>query len=403
MTHVAIVGGGQAAASVSTRLRALGFDGRISIYCAEGLAPYERPPLTKKFLAGVMPEADLAIHPTGTYPDRSIVIHKSTPVTAVAPATRTFTVDGQSESYDHLVLATGASARRLPTAIGGTLEGVYVIRTMADATAIRNAMKPGMKLLIIGGGYVGLEAAATATELGLTVTVVESGIRILQRVASPSLSEFVRAINRARGVEIIEGAGVDHLLGDKSVIGALLSNGSKVSADLVLIGIGAEPNTNLARAAGIAIDNGIQTDARGRTSTPGVWAAGDCTSLPRGNRRIRLESVQNAIDQAEVVAANIMGMDRAYVPIPTFWSEQYDNMVQIAGLGSQRSRIFTRPGGTDNAVSFWQYLDGRLLAVEAVNDAKTFSVARRLISDGKSPAPERVVDPAINLKSLLRV
>ena len=225
--------------------------------------------------------------------------------------------------------------------------------------------------------------------------------RILQRVASPETSDYFRALHRAHGVTILESTGLERLLGEGRVTGARLSDGREIAADFVLVGVGILPDTAVAQAAGIVIDNGIATDAFGRTSAPDVWAAGDCASFPWGAGRLRLESVGNAIDQAETVAANILGAGKEYQARPWFWSDQYDCKLQIAGLNTGYDRIVTRPG-EGGAVSFWYYQGERLLALDAMNDARAYMAGKRLIEAGKSPAPEVVADPATDLKALLR-
>ncbi len=303
--------------------------------------------------------------------------------------------------YDDLVLTTGSVPRRLPASIGGALEGVHVVRDLADVDAMAPRFEPGNKVLIVGGGYIGLEAASVAAKRGLDVTLVEMSDRILQRVAAPQTSDFFRDLHRSHGVDVREGVGLERLTGETHVMGARLSDGSELEVDFVIVGVGIGPDIALAEAAGIEIDNGIKTDSHGRTSAPHVWAAGDCTSFPYRGGRIRLESVPNAIDMAECVADNIMGAGQAYVAKPWFWSDQYDVKLQIAGLNTGYDRVITRR--TDDAtVAFWYYRGDVLLAVDAMNDPRGFMIGRRLIESGKSPAPALIEDPATDLKALLR-
>ncbi|MGB5868942.1 MAG: FAD-dependent oxidoreductase, partial [Albidovulum sp.] len=261
--------------------------------------------------------------------------------------------------------------------------------------------RAGARALIVGGGYIGLEAAAVASKLGLEVTLIEAAPRILQRVAAPETSDYFRALHSAHGVTIIEGTGLDRLTGEGNVTGAVLADGREIAADLVIVGIGILPNSELAEAAGLAIENGIRTDAQGRTSDPAIWAAGDCASFPHNGGRIRLESVGNAIDQAEVVAENMMGAGKAYLAKPWFWSDQYEVKLQIAGLNSGYDRIITRKG-EDTAVSFWYYQGDRLLAVDAMNDGRAYMIGKRLIEAGRSSDPAVIADPAADLKALLK-
>jgi 3-phenylpropionate/trans-cinnamate dioxygenase ferredoxin reductase subunit len=251
----------------------------------------------------------------------------------------------------------------------------------------------------VGGGYIGLEAAAVAAARGMQVVLVEMADRILQRVAAPETSAYFRALHARHGVDIREGVGLERLLGEGRVSGARLTDGSEMAADMVIAGIGIAPDTGLAEAAGLDIDNGIAVDAQGRTSDPAIWAAGDCASFPHEGGRLRLESVPNAIDMADCVAGNILGRAQDYVPKPWFWSDQYDVKLQIAGLGAGHDRIVTRDGGA--AVSFWYYRGERLLAVDAMNDPRAYMVAKRLIEAGRSADPAVVADAGADLRALL--
>ncbi|MEF9603153.1 FAD-dependent oxidoreductase, partial [Paracoccus sp. PXZ] len=253
-------------------------------------------------------------------------------------------------------------------------------------------------LVVIGGGYIGLEAAAVARKLGLEVTLVEAAPRILGRVAAPETADMIRALHRAHGVEIVEGTGIARITGDVAADGVELADGRRLPADLVICGIGIAPETALAEAAGLAIDNGIATDALGRSSDPAIWAAGDCASFPAAGGRLRLESVGNAIDMAEAVAANMLGANAAYVPKPWFWSDQFDAKLQIAGLNLGYDRVVTRPA--DNGGSVWYFRDGRLIAVDALNDARAYMIGKRLIEGGRSPSPGAVAE-AVELKALM--
>jgi 3-phenylpropionate/trans-cinnamate dioxygenase ferredoxin reductase subunit len=288
----------------------------------------------------------------------------------------------------------------LPAAIGGTLAGVFTVRTLADVDAMRGEFRPGRKVIIVGGGYIGLEAAAVAAKLGLEVTVLEMAPRILQRVAAPETSDHVRALHQSHGVKVLESTGLERLEGETRVTGAVLKDGRVLPADFVIVGVGITPNTQLAEAAGLRIDNGIATDEMGRTSDPFIWAAGDCASFPWQGGRIRLESVGNAIDQAEAVAANILGAGEPYQARPWFWSDQYDLKLQIAGLNTGYDHVVSRKGEGD-AVSFWYYRGPELLAVDAMNDSRAYMVGKRLIEMGKSPAPE-VIAATPDLKALLK-
>ena len=398
--RVVIIGAGQAGAALAAKLRALGHTGEIVMLGDEPAPPYQRPPLSKAYLLGEMEEDRLWLRAPEFWAEHNVDLRLGQAVTNLDPTAKTVTVGGEVLEYDHLALTTGSAPRRLPAAIGGALEGVYTVRTLADVDAMRSEFQPGRKVIIVGGGYIGLEAAAVAAKLGLDVTVLEMAPRILQRVAAPETSDYVRALHQAHGVKLLESTGLDRLVGDDRVEGALLKDGRQIPADFVIVGVGITPNTHLADEAGLEIDNGIATDALGRTSDPAIWSAGDCASFPWKGGRIRLESVGNAIDQAEAVAANILGAGATYEAKPWFWSDQYDLKLQIAGLNMGYDRIVTRKGEGDVA-SFWYYRGADLLAVDAMNDSRAYMVGKRLIEMGKSPAPE-VIETAADLKPLLK-
>lgn len=400
MSHVVVIGAGQAGSSCVAKLRNGGFEGRVTLIGAEPALPYQRPPLSKAYLLGEMPLERLFLRPDSFYTDNNIEVRTGQTVTAIDTAAQTVTVGDEVLEYTDLVLTTGSVPRRLPSAIGGDLDGVFTVRDLADVDAMAPWCKADKTALIVGGGYIGLEAAAVCSKLGLNVVLVEMADRILQRVAAAETSDYFRELHLSRGVDLREGVGLTRLTGDEAVSGAELTDGTTLDVDLVIVGVGISPGTELAEVAGIAIDNGIATDAQGRTSTPHVWAAGDCASFPFRGDRIRLESVPNAIDQAECVAENIMGVGKDYVARPWFWSDQYDVKLQIAGLNTGYDRVVTRDGGA--AKSFWYYAGDRLLAVDAANDPRAYMIGKRLIEAGKSADPEVVADPDGDLKALLK-
>ena len=401
MGGVVIVGAGQAGAAVAAKLRALGYAGEVTLIGEEPAPPYQRPPLSKAYLMGEMEEERLWLRAPDVWAAQGITLRLGQLVTAIDTAAQTVTVGDEVLGYDDLVLTTGSAPRRLPAAIGGDLAGVFTVRTLADVDAMRAEFAPGRRLVVVGGGYIGLEAAAVARKLGLAVTVIEMAPRILQRVAAPETSDWIRALHVAHGAVILESTGLERLLGEGRVTGVRLSDGRELPADFVIAGVGITPGAELAEAAGLVIENGIRTDEQGRTSDPHIWAAGDCASFPWKAGRIRLESVGNAIDQAECVAANILGAGTAYEAKPWFWSDQYDCKLQIAGLNTGYDRIVTR-GGEAGSVSFWYYRGAELLAVDAMNDPRAYMVGKRLIETGKSPDPARVADLATDLKTLLK-
>jgi len=384
------------------KLRNGGFEGRVTLIGAEPVPPYQRPPLSKAYLMGDMALERLYLRPEASYAEQEIDLRMAAHVDAIDTIAQSISVQGETIAYDDLVLTTGSVPRRLPASIGGALDGVHVVRDLADVDAMAPRFVKGARVLIVGGGYIGLEAASVAAKLGLQVTLVEMADRILQRVAAPETSNFFRALHRAHGVDIREGIGLERLLGEGAVSGARLSDGSEIAADFVIVGVGIAPDTALAEAAGIEIENGIRVDAQGRTSAPNVWAAGDCASFPYRSGRIRLESVPNAIDQAECVAENTMGAGKEYVAKPWFWSDQYDVKLQIAGLNTGYDRVITRRTDADS-VAFWYYRGAELLAVDAMNDPRGFMVGKRLIEAGKSPDPALIENPETDMKALLKL
>ena len=400
MSGIVIIGAGQAGSSLAIKLRALGYQGTVTLIGEEPYAPYQRPPLSKTYLLGEMALERLYLRPEEVYRDQNIELRLGTQVTAIDPVAQVISLGAETLSYDQLALTTGSTPRLLPEAIGGRLQNVFVVRGLADVDAMRPAFERGGHVLIIGGGYIGLEAAAVAAKRGLKVTLVEMADRILQRVACAETSDYFRALHQSHGVTLLEGVGLSSLTGTDHVTAAILSNGTTLDIDFALVGVGIQPNTQLADAAGLTLNNGIETNALGQTSQSKIWAAGDCASFPYQGERIRLESVPNAIDQAEVVAANMLGAQKAYHATPWFWSDQYDVKLQISGLNQGFENVVTRIGEAGR--SHWYYKAGQVLAVDAMNDPRAYMVAKRLIEAGKTADSALVADPGSNLKALLR-
>ncbi len=401
MSHTVVIGAGQAGAALVAKLRSGGHTGAITLIGEEAAPPYQRPPLSKAYLIGEMDEDRLYLRSSEFYATNDITLRLGARVTGIDPAAKTVTLGGEILSYDQLALTTGSVPRRLPAAIGGDLGGIYTVRSLADVDAMRAEFTPGRRVVIIGGGYIGLEAAAVASKLGLDVTVVEMAPRILQRVAAPETSDYFRALHASHGVKVLEGVGLDRLLGKGRVTAARLTDGRELPADFIIAGVGILPATALAELAGLTIENGIKTDAHGRTSDPSIWSAGDCASFPWRGGRLRLESVQNAIDQAELVAENMLGADKNYVPVPWFWSDQYDCKLQIAGLNTGFDHIVTR-GPEGEAVSYWYFNGDQLLAIDAMNDPRAYMVGKRLLEMGRTVDPGAIRNPETVLKALLK-
>ena len=398
--HHVLIGGGQAASAAAAKLRELDGDVRITMIGEEPVLPYQRPPLSKAYLSGDMPLERLVLRPHSWFDDQNVVAKLGVRATQIDRDAKTISLsDGDVVAYDRLLIATGSSARRLPADMGGSHDNVHVVRTLADADRLAPMLGEGGRLLVIGGGYIGLEAAAVARQAGLAVTIIEMGERILQRVASPRTSRFFRDLHARHGVEILEGVALDHFTFEGArVTGAVLNDGRTFAADHVICGIGIVPNIDIAAEAGLEIDNGIAVDDFCATSDPNIFAAGDCASMVFRDQRIRLESVPNAIHQAEVAVHNMLGQATPYVPAPWFWSDQYDVKLQIAGLNLGYTSTVIRPGKREGSQSVWYYDDGQLLAVDAMNDAPAFMMARRILEGGKTIAPNLAEDSTTNLK-----
>lgn len=401
--RMVIVGAGQAGFAAAAKLRALKDERPITIIGAEDVPPYQRPPLSKKYLLGNMTFDRLLFRPEQWYAENNVNIRLSTWVEEIRREAKQVVLhDGTLLDYDTLLLATGSTPRQLPAAIGGTLGGVYVMRDKRDADLLADAMLSGRRVLIVGGGYIGLEAAAVARHRGLEVTVIEMAERILQRTSAKETADIIRSVHAAHDVVIREKTGLDHLIGtDGKVSGARLSDGSVIDIDCVIVGIGVNPNDQLADTAGLDVKNGIVVDDFGRTSDPAIFAAGDCASLSWADGRIRFESVQNAVDQAEAVAAVIAGSGAPYRPKPWFWSDQYDVKLQIAGFNLGYDQTLLRPGAREGSYSVWYFKAGEFVSVDAINDATAYVVGRKLLELGISPDKVALADPGCDLKQLL--
>jgi 3-phenylpropionate/trans-cinnamate dioxygenase ferredoxin reductase subunit len=399
--RIVVVGAGQAGAALVARLRALGHRGPLTLVGVEPDPPYQRPPLSKAYLKGEMARERLWLRPLSFYADGGIELVTGTRAEVIDRATRTVALaDGRQLPFDLLALTTGALPRRLPAAVGGELGGVFLMRTLSDADALAAAVRPGMPALIAGGGYIGLEGAAVLAEKGLEVTLIELAPRILARVAAPATADYFRDLHRAHGVTIREGVTPVRLTGNNRVTGVELADGGAIPAEVVLVGIGITPDTGLAEAAGLDVQDGIVVDAGGRTSDPAIFAAGDCTRFPYRGGMVRLESVPNAIDQGEAAAEAMLGQGAGYLARPWFWSDQYDVKLQIAGLNTGWERTVVRPGPRPGSQSVWYYAGDRLLAVDAMNDPRAYMTGKRWIEAGVSPDPEAVADAAADLKTL---
>ena len=400
---IVVVGAGHAAAQVVDSLRREGFGGRLVMVGEEPILPYQRPPLSKKFLGGELEAERLPIRPASFYESIHCELLLGNPAATIDTSARELNLaDGSRLAYDKLVLAVGGHARPLPVP-GATLAGVHVLRTMVDVNAIRALAAPGTRVVIVGAGYIGLECAATFRKLGLDVTVIEMMERVMSRVVAPEMSRFYAGEHLIHGVSILVGKRVGALLGDTRVSTVECTDGTRVPADLVLIGIGLVPNTGLASAAGIRCEDGIAVDEHCRSSDPHIYAIGDCCShpSPRYGRRVRLESVDNAFEQGRTAAANICGRVLVHDKTPWFWSDQYELKLQIVGLCQGYDSVVLRGDPAGRAFSCCYLRDGELIALDAVNDVKDFMAARKLIGEHVKPDPVRLADSALAIKDTL--
>jgi 3-phenylpropionate/trans-cinnamate dioxygenase ferredoxin reductase subunit len=399
---VAIVGAGHAAGQAAASLRQKGFDGDILLVGEESWPPYQRPPLSKKFLAGEIPAERLYFKPPDFYDDHRIELCLGTRVTSVDRDRRNLvTAAGERIAYDTLVLATGSRVRRVEIP-GSDLHGVCYLRNIDDVAYIRAGMETARHVVIIGAGYIGLEVAAVTRQLGHDVTVLETEDRVMSRVVSPEVSAFFQSEHAARGVRLMLSTALDSFDGDARIAAVRTTDGYSVPADLVIAGIGIVPNTELAASAGLEVDNGIVVDAGCRTADRNIFAVGDCTAHPNGiyGRRIRLESVHNALEQAKTAAANICGKDVEYVQVPWFWSDQYDIKLQIAGLSEGYDEVVVRGDPATRSFSCLYLRDGVLIACDAVNAPRDFVQSKTLIAAKERIAPGRLADAGTQLRDL---
>ncbi len=406
VSRIVVVGGGQAGGQAVDSLRREGFDGEVLLVTAENQPPYQRPPLSKDYLAGRYDLSRVLLRPEAFYAESAIELLTGTRVASIDPGAHRIELGtGRTVDYDRLLLATGSRVRRLDGMPGSDLEGVRYLRTIEDSDRIRAALEGAERVVVVGGGYIGLEVASVAVEAGRAVTVVEALPRLLSRVATGELAAFYASLHRSRGVELRLGSSVARFRGEGGAVRAVeLSEGGEIPADLVVAGIGIEPVTDLARDAGIDCDNGIAVDSGCRTSAPDVFAAGDCTSHPNAffGRRVRLESVPNAMEQGRVAAATMLGEDRSCESEPWFWSDQHGVRLQMAGLSEGADRTVTRGTfGGDSFIAF-HLQGGVLIGADAVNSVREFIFCRRLVAARGRPDPEALADPSVPVRTLLR-
>ncbi|HEY1630930.1 MAG TPA: FAD-dependent oxidoreductase [Rhizomicrobium sp.] len=398
--RIVIIGAGQAAAQAVASLRAEGYAGALTVVGDEPFPPYQRPPLSKTYLAGTFERERLFLKPDAFYAEAKCELVLGTTARAIDRAKKSVELsDGRSLSYDKLLIATGSRVRRIQVP-GATLAGIHYLRAIADVDALRPAFQSAKHLAVVGGGYIGLEVAAVARKYGLAVTVFEAMDRVMARAVSRPVSAFYEEVHRAAGVAFEMNTGVEAFEGNGK-LEAIHAGGKVYAADVALVGIGVVPVCDLALAAGLECQDGIRVDPFCATGDPDIFAAGDCTRHHgRDGQLIRLESVQNAIDQAKHAALSMLGRPVAYREVPWFWSDQYDLKLQIAGLAGPSDKIVLRGDQNQRKFAVFHLREGRVAAVEAVNAAPEYIVGRKLIADGAIVAAERLADTAIPMKNI---
>ncbi len=402
MATTIVIGAGQAGAEVASRLREEGYEDRIVLVGQENYMPYQRPPLSKKYMAKEIALERLFLRAEEFYHKENIELHIGKTALKIDAKEQKVEFNNSYLDYDNLVLTTGSKPRELAPYAGSEIKNLFTMRNLDDANSIEPYMRSGMHLLIVGGGYIGLEAAATAQKFGVDVTLVEIDDRILKRVAAYETSDYIRSLHISKGVKIKESTGLEKLeIVDNKVLDAALTDGSNIKVDFVIVGIGILPNTELAESANLEINNGIFVNDKCQTSMANIYAAGDCTSFMHKSNLVRLESVGNAIDQAAIVAQNIMKKNQSYIPKPWFWSDQYELKLQIAGLNTGYDEVIIRKSENEQ-VSHWYFKGNDLLAVDALNDPRSYMIGKRLIEASKSPSKNQLKDKSFNLKVLLK-
>ena len=400
---IVIVGGGHGGSQIAASLRSDGYDGPLTLITAERDVPYQRPPLSKAFLKD--PAHDLLpLRPESFYAKNAIDLRLGAEVAAIDRAgSAVVLTDGTTVAFDRLALATGATPR-LPPVGGIDLDGVFTLRHAADARALRDALYAAKDVVVVGGGFIGLEIAGTARLLGKTVTVLEAADRLMGRVVAPEISQHFLALHRGWGSDIRLGTAVGRIVGEGGrAVAVETAGGDRIPADIAVIGIGVTPNVALAGQVGGAIDNGIVVDDFMQTSLPGLFAVGDCVAFDHWElkRRIRLELVQNAVDQAKTLAAALMDKREPYRAVPWFWSDQGDVKLQMVGLSGDATESHVRGNPDDGSFSVFHYAGTRLVAIDSVNRAADHVLGRRMIGAGISPPPASVADLGVDLKALL--
>ena len=399
---IVIAGAGHGAGQVVASLKQHKFDGKIILVGDEPYLPYQRPPLSKKYLAGELPPERLYFKPASFYDDPQVEVRLETRIASIDRSARVVTTSDDEEiGYDKLVLALGSRVRKVP-ADGADLPGIHYLRSIADVDAIREDMSSNRNVVIVGAGYIGLEVAAVCCQHGLQVSVLEMEDRVMSRVVSPNVSDYYQLRHTEHGVRLMLSTGLAGFEGRRRVRKVLTTDDQALPADFVLVGVGILPNMELAAAAGLDTADGVIVDDRCQTSDPDIYAIGDCTFHPNDiyGRRLRLESVHNALEQAKTAASNICGVDSSYCQVPWFWSDQYDIKLQIAGLSEGYDDVVLRGDPSGGSFACFYLADSILIAVDAINSPREFMQSKRLIAERARPPVDALANPDIQIKDL---
>ena len=399
---IVIAGAGHGAGQVVASLKQHKFDGKIILVGDEPYLPYQRPPLSKKYLAGELPPERLYFKPASFYDDPQVEVRLETRIASIDRSARVVTTSDDEEiGYDKLVLALGSRVRKVPVD-GADLPGIHYLRSIADVDAIREDMSSNRNVVIVGAGYIGLEVAAVCCQHGLQVSVLEMEDRVMSRVVSPNVSDYYQLRHTEHGVRLMLSTGLAGFEGRRRVRKVLTTDDQALPADFVVVGVGILPNMELAAAAGLDTADGIVVDDRCRTSDPDIYAIGDCTFNPNDiyGRRLRLESVHNALEQAKTAASNICGVDSSYCQVPWFWSDQYDIKLQIAGLSEGYDDVVLRGDPSGGSFACFYLADSTLIAVDAINSPREFMQSKRLIAERARPPVDALANPDIQIKDL---
>jgi 3-phenylpropionate/trans-cinnamate dioxygenase ferredoxin reductase subunit len=402
MGGMVIIGAGQGAGQAAASLRQEGYEGDVIVLGEEPYPPYQRPPLSKQYLSGELPLEKVYVRAEKFYTDKNIDLRTNTRVASIDPAAHSVTTDaGDTISYDKLMIATGSRPRILNIE-GSDLAGIHYLRTIADVDKIRESMSGVSNIVIVGGGYIGLEVASVAVTAEKTVSVLEMEDRILQRVTTPEMSAYYHQLHEGRGLNILTNTTVSGFKGENGKITSVMCGDKEIAADMVIVGIGIIPNIELAETAGLACDNGILVDQHCQTSDPDIYAIGDCTNHPTPllNRRLRLESVPNAMEQARVAVSNMLGGEKIYAAVPWFWSDQYELKLQMVGFSADGDTQVLRGDQSTNEFAVFYLKDNKVVAADAVNSPREFMVAKQLY--GKEVDPAVLADPEADLKTLIK-